>query len=67
MSDRILVFLLPPLPKGIPLCCVHVGCTGRRLSGQARVQDIEQLVETGRAMGACPYYSARKAIAAAEV
>ena len=33
----------------------------------AEVQDIEQLVARGRGLGACPYYSSRKAVSMAEV
>ena len=33
----------------------------------AEVQDIEQLVSKGRGLGACPYYSSRRALRMAEV
>ena len=33
----------------------------------AEVQDIEQLVAKGRGLGACPYYSSRRAVRMAEV
>ena len=33
----------------------------------AEVQDIEQLVSKGRGLGACPYYSSRRAVRMAEV
>ena len=41
--------------------------SGAHLPVQARVQDIEDLFQTGKKLSACAYYGSRRAIAAAQV
>jgi len=52
--------------KGCPFM-TPVASEMLRESALCEVQDVEQLVSTGRALGACPYYATRSAVDYAQV